>query len=64
MQNNNYNRIVRNTIDMLNKVNVTGIDESTMLVECANFLSVILKGDLTIVETSSLAQEVPSIKED
>jgi len=62
--NNNYNRIVRNTIDLIDTVNVTGIEDSNKLVECANFLSVILKGDLTIVESPPVPQEAAPTKED
>lgn len=49
MNNDNYKRVCQNTINYLNKVGTTGIEEANILVECAMLMTQIVKGELMII---------------
>jgi len=49
---NNYNRIVNNLVQLLDTVDVTGIDQSTKLVEGVTLLRAIIAEEYSIVRNT------------
>ena len=54
--NNNYYRILANAKTYLDKVSVTGTEESNKLAECGMFIDMLLRGEIEFAQPQQSAQ--------